>query len=219
MSGSRKAIWAVVGAVVVVSTIAGAGGMAMSLYANHRQKAQVEQAATAAATPKSDLARFAVGPLAALSTPVEAEMAPEYAFRDRTGTAVRFSAFEGKVVVVNLWAMWCAPCKAEMPTLQALAKAYEANEDLVVLPINVDATPEAAAEAKRFMAGHAPLPFYSDARFQLPFEFPGKGAIPQTILLDREGRIRAVKTGEADWSAPEARALIDAILAEGPKSE
>ena len=217
MSGSRKAIWAVVGAVVVVSTIAGAGGMAMSLYANHRQKAQVEQAATAAATPKSDLARFAVGPLAALSTPAQAEMAPEYAFRDRTGTAVRFSAFQGKVVVVNLWAMWCAPCKAEMPTLQALAKAYEANEDLVVLPINVDATPEAAAEARRFLDDHSPLPFYSDIRFQLPFEFPGKGAMPQTIILDRQGRIRATMAGEADWSSPQARALIDAVLAEGPQ--
>ena len=215
MSGSRKAIWAVVGAVVVISTIAGAGGMAMSLYANHRQKAQVEQAATAAATPKSDLARFAVGPLAALSTPAQAEMAPEYAFRDRTGTAVRFSAFQGKVVVVNLWAMWCTPCKAEMPTLQALAKAYEANEDLVVLPINVDATPEAAAEARRFLDDHAPLPFYSDTRFQLPFEFPGKGAMPQTIILDRQGRIRAVMKGETNWSGPEARALIDAVLAEG----
>jgi len=215
MSGSRKAIWAVIGAVVVVSTIAGAGGMAMSLYANHRQKAQVEQTTTAAAAPKSDLVRFAVGSLAALSTPAEAKSAPEYAFRDRTGTAVRFSAFRGKVLVVNLWAMWCAPCKAEMPTLQALAKAYEANEDLVVLPINVDATPEAAAEAKRFLADHAPLPFYSDAKFQLPFEFPGKGAMPQTIVLDRQGRIRAVMKGEADWSSPEARALIDAILAEG----
>ncbi|QCQ97663.1 TlpA disulfide reductase family protein [Brevundimonas sp. SGAir0440] len=215
MSGSRKAIWAVVGAVVVVSTIAGAGGMAMSLYANHRQKAQVEQTTTAAAAPKSNLARFAIGSLAALSTPAEAKSAPEYAFRDRTGTAVRFSAFQGKVVIVNLWAMWCAPCKAEMPTLQALAKAYETKEDLVVLPINVDATPEAAAEAKRFLADHAPLPFYSDAKFQLPFEFPGKGAMPQTIVLDRQGRIRAVMKGEADWSSPEARALIDAILAEG----
>ena len=43
--------------------------------------------------------------------------------------------------------------------------------------------------------------------------------MPQTILLDREGRIRAVKTGEADWSGPEARALIDALLAEGPKPQ
>lgn len=217
MSGSRKAIWAVVGAVVVISTIAGAGGMAMSLYANHRQKAQMQEAATAAATPKSDLARFAAGPLAALSTPARAETAPEYAFRDRTGTAVRFSAFRGKVVVVNLWAMWCAPCKAEMPTLQALAKAYAANPDLIVLPINVDATPEAAAEARRFLDDHAPLPFYSDIRFQLPFEFPAKGAMPQTIVLDRQGRIRAAMAGEADWSSPQARALIDAVLAEGPQ--
>ena len=190
----------------------------MSLYANHRQKAQVEQAATAAATPKSDLARYAVGPLAALATPAKAEMAPEYAFRDRTGTAVRFSAFQGKVVVVNLWAMWCAPCKAEMPTLQALAKAYASNEDLVVLPINVDATPEAAAEARRFLDAHAPLPFYSDIRFQLPFEFPGKGAMPQTIILDRQGRVRATMAGEADWSSPQARTLIDAVLAEGAQA-
>lgn len=219
MSGSRKAIWAIIGAAVVVSTLAGVGGMAMSLYANHRRSAQVQEAANTNAAPKSDLARFAVGPLAGLTTPTDPVPAPEYAFRDRTGTAVRFSAFHGKVVVVNLWAMWCAPCKAEMPTLQALARAYAANEDLVVLPINVDATPDAAAQAKRFLDDHAPLPFYSDARFQLPFAFPGKGAMPQTILLDREGRIRAVKTGEADWSGPEARALIDALLAEGPRSE
>ena len=213
MSGSRKAIWAVVGAVVVVSTIAGAGGMAMSLYANHRQDAQVQEAETASAAPKSDLSRFAVGPLAALAVPPQAEPAPEYAFRDRTGTAVRFSAFEGKVVVVNLWAMWCAPCKTEMPTLAALARAYQ-GRDLTVLPINVDATPEAVQAAGRFLQDQRPLPLYNDIRFQLPFEFAGAGRMPQTILLDRQGRIRAWQVGEADWAGPEARALIDALLAE-----
>ena len=119
MSGSRKAIWAVVGALVLFSTLAGAGGLAMSLYANHRQKAQPQTTPVA----KSDLARFAVGPLAALQTPSELKPAPEYMFRDRNGTAVRFSTFEGKVVVVNLWAMWCAPCRTEMPTLAQLARS------------------------------------------------------------------------------------------------
>ncbi|KAK0360586.1 hypothetical protein LTR94_026746, partial [Friedmanniomyces endolithicus] len=121
----------------------------------------------------------------------------------------------GKVVVVNLWAMWCAPCRTEMPTLANLARSYQANEDLIVLPINVDATAEAQAQAKAFIDEHAPLPFYSDNRFQLPFELPGKGKMPQTVLLDRQGRIRAVMVGEADWNSPEAHRLIDALLAEG----
>ncbi|MDQ1154700.1 TlpA disulfide reductase family protein [Brevundimonas sp. SORGH_AS_0993] len=218
MSGSRKAIWAVVGAIVLVSTIAGAGGMAISLYANHRQAAQaptapaIDKAGDAAAP--SDLTRFAVGAMARLQTPAEPKPAPGYVFRDRTGTAVRFQAFEGRVTVVNLWAMWCAPCRAEMPTLAALARSYEANPDLIVLPINVDATPDGVTQAKTFIDAHAPLPFYNDVRFQLPFEFPGKGMMPQTIILDRQGRIRASLAGDADWNSAQARALIDALLAE-----
>ena len=122
MSGSRKAIWAGIGAIVLISTVAGAWGMAMSLYANHRQDTQASEAAKTAEAPKSELSRYAVGPLAALQTPAELKPAPEYMFRDRNGTAVRFDAFRGKVVVVNLWAMWCAPCREEMPTLAALAR-------------------------------------------------------------------------------------------------
>lgn len=212
MKGSRKAIWAVVGAVVAISVVAGVGGVAMSLYASHRRDAQPSDAPPAA---KSDLARFAVGPLERLETPAEAKPAPNYVFRDRNGTAVRFSTFRGKVVVVNLWAMWCAPCRTEMPTLARLAQSYQSNEDLIVLPINVDATQDALAEARRFIDAHEPLPLYSDIRFQLPFEFPGKGAMPRTVFLDREGRIRAIFAGEADWNSPQAHALIDALLAEG----
>lgn len=215
MSGSRKAIWAVVGGLVLVGTLAGAGGVAMSLYANHRRTAQEQPADPAASAQKSDLARFAVGPLAALETPADTPPAPDYVFRDAHGTAVRFAAFRGKVAVVNLWAMWCAPCRQEMPTLAALARRYSDREDMIVVPVNVDATPEGVAQAKAFLDEHRPLPFYGDTRFQLPFEFPGKGKMPQTILLDREGRIRAALSGEADWDGPEARALIDALLAEG----
>ena len=205
MSGSKTAIWIVAGVLLA----AGAGGAAL-LYA---RPAQVSKASAPADAPKSELARFATGSLASLQTPAALTVATDHVFKDRAGADVRFADFRGKVVVVNLWAMWCAPCRTEMPTLAALATAYE-GKDLVVLPVNVDNTPDALADATSFIDVHEPLPLYNDPKFQLPFEFPGKGKMPQTILLDRQGRIRAAFSGEADWASPEARALFDAVLAE-----
>ena len=208
MGGSK---WIAVVAGVVL--LAGAGGLTL-LYANKAGPFK-DSAPAAGVEAKSDLARFAVGPLASLQTPAVLTPAPDHVFKDAQGRDVRLADFRGRVVVVNLWAMWCAPCRAEMPTLAALARSYEADPDLIVLPINVDATPDGVAQAKAFIDAHAPLPFYNDIRFQLPFEFPGKGMMPQTILLDRQGRIRASLAGDADWNSAEARALIDALLAEG----
>jgi thiol-disulfide isomerase/thioredoxin len=162
---------------------------------------------------RSELARFATGSLTRLETPAETPMAPAYVFKTREGADATFAQFRGKVVVVNLWAMWCAPCRTEMPTLARLAEAY-AGRDLVVLPINVDATTDGLADARSFIDVHEPLPLYSDMKFQLPFELPGEGKMPQTVILDRKGRIRASFSGEADWASPEARALMDALLAE-----
>ena len=207
MSGSRKAIWAVVGAVVVVSTIAGAGGMAMSLYANHRQKAQVEQTTTGAAAPKSDLARFAVGSLAALSTPAEAKSAPEYAFRDRTGTAVRFSAFQGKVVVVNLWAMWCAPCKAEMPSLDAAAAALGDRAKVIAVSQDLDGRVKVDPYfAERRFARLQP---YTDPKLGLSLAYGAN--LPTTILYDADGRELWRVTGGLDWTGAKAKALLAEI--------
>ena len=115
--------------------------------------------------------------------------------------------------MVNLWAMWCAPCRTEMPTLANLARAYEGT-DLVVLPINVDAGDDKLAEVTSFIDVHEPLPLYRDPKFELPFQLPGKTMMPQTVVLDRQGRIRAWMAGEADWAGAEARALMDAVLAE-----
>ncbi|HYC68181.1 TlpA disulfide reductase family protein [Brevundimonas sp.] len=205
MKGSKAAGMAIAGA-LVIGMIVGAG----LLYAN---RDAFFKAAAPAPPARSELARFAKGSLTRLETPAALATAPDYVFKTRDGADARFADFRGKVVVVNLWAMWCAPCRTEMPTLARLAEAY-VGTDLVVLPINVDATEDGLADARSFIDVHEPLPLYSDMKFQLPFELPGEGKMPQTVLLDRQGRIRAHFSGEADWASPEARALIDALLAE-----
>lgn len=200
-----KAVLGVAAGVLLIGAI---GGAAL-LYA----KPDGIDKAPASVAAKSGLARFARGSIASLETPAALESAPAYVFKTRDGADARLSDFRGKVVVVNVWAMWCLPCRTEMPTLARLAEAY-AGRDLVVLPVNVDNDVDKIADATSFIDVHEPLPLYSDPKFQLPFELPGKGKMPQTVLLDRQGRIRAHFSGEADWASPEARALIDALLAE-----
>ncbi len=205
MKGSKAAGIAIAGGLLAGALIG--GGL---VYVN--RDAFFKGAASEPAA-RSELARFATGSLTRLETPAETPMAPAYVFKTRDGADATFAQFRGKVVVVNLWAMWCAPCRTEMPTLARLAEAY-AGRDLVVLPINVDATTDGLADARSFIDVHEPLPLYSDMKFQLPFELPGEGKMPQTVILDRKGRIRASFSGEADWASPEARALMDALLAE-----
>ncbi|WP_439478792.1 TlpA family protein disulfide reductase [Brevundimonas sp.] len=205
MKGSKTAGIAIAAA-LAAGMIVGAG----LLYANRDAFFKV---ATPEPAAKSALARFAIGSLTRLETLAATPMAPDYVFRTRDGADARFADFRGKVVVVNIWAMWCAPCRTEMPTLARLDEAYPDTE-LMVLPINVDATADGLADARSFIDVHEPLPLYSDMKFQLPFLLPQQEKMPQTVLLDRRGRIRASFAGEADWASPEARALIDALLAE-----
>lgn len=201
MSGSKRTLAGVATAVLLIGAI---GGVAL-LYANRDGGGKV--------SASSDLAVYARGSLSKLLTPAPTP-APDYVFKDAEGRDVRFADFKGKVAMVNLWATWCAPCKIEMPTLAALAEHYKGRDDFAVVTISMDVD-KAVPEARAFIADHAPLAYYADPKFQLPFEFPGKGAMPQTILLDRRGNVRAVLTGEADWASAEAKALVEALLAEG----
>ncbi|WP_447910957.1 TlpA family protein disulfide reductase [Brevundimonas bullata] len=201
MSGSKRTLAGVATAVLLIGAI---GGVAL-LYANRDGGGKV--------SASSALSVYAKGSLSKLLTPAPTP-APDYVFKDAEGRDVRFADFKGRVAVVNLWATWCAPCKIEMPTLAALAEHYKDRDDFAVVTISMDVD-KAVPEARAFIADHAPLAYYADPKFQLPFEFPGKGAMPQTILLDRRGNVRAVLTGEADWASAEAKALVEALLAEG----
>lgn len=137
---------------------------------------------------------------------------PAATFVDASGKVMRISDLKGQVLVVNLWATWCGPCVKEMPTLAALQKAYE-GKPVKVVAISIDAAKD-TDKAKAFIAGHAPLAFYQDSTLELPFAFkPPAPGFPTTILFDKAGQERGRLSGDADWSTPEARAVIDRLLA------
>ncbi len=131
--------------------------------------------------------------------------------RDAAGAETSLAALRGEVLVVNLWATWCAPCMEEMPTLGALQRRYAGR--LRVIPVSVDS--EADKErARRELArlGQASLPFFIDISRGVLFDLEAAG-MPTTIIYDSEGRERARLAGGADWGGEDAAALMDAVLA------
>ncbi len=141
------------------------------------------------------------------------EPAPLTPFKDAAGKDVTLADFRGKVVVLNLWATWCAPCRKEMPTLAALA-ALEASKPVVVLPVSMDTAGKTDA-AKAFIAQHSPLTFHQDAGTALPFALkPPAPGFPTTVVFDKSGRERARVAGELDWSGARVRRVLDALAAE-----
>jgi thiol-disulfide isomerase/thioredoxin len=167
------------------------------------------KAPAALASPSAGAwAKYAKGGMSKLEVAARPSKLADLAFNDADGKPVDVARFRGKVVVVNLWATWCAPCVIEMPTLAALQRAYP--DDVVVLAVSMD-TLERIPNARDFLGVHEPLALYHDPRFALPSALGIKG-LPGTVLYDREGREVARVMGEADWVSPEARALLDALV-------
>ncbi|CAH2600556.1 Thiol:disulfide oxidoreductase TlpA [Rhodovastum atsumiense] len=125
---------------------------------------------------------------------------------DEAGVAHGLDSFAGKGVVLNLWATWCVPCVAEMPSLAALARRV-AGEGILVVAASSD---RGGAEAvTRFFARHRieGLPVWLDPKGEAGRAWGTRG-IPTTIILDRAGRERARLEGSADWASDAAVAEI-----------
>jgi thiol-disulfide isomerase/thioredoxin len=123
---------------------------------------------------------------------------------------VTLADFEGKVLLVNFWATWCAPCREEMPSIAALGEAF-APEDFVVITIATGRNPAPAIEKFLGEVGLEEMPVYTDLKQQLAREM-GVMGLPVTILIDREGQEVARLTGGADWNSESARAIIAAMI-------
>lgn len=171
---------------------------------------------SASIKPKSeaDLRQFAKGELVKLVVPSSPTPAPTAGFTDAAGKPMTLADFRGQIVVVNLWASWCAPCKLEMPTLARLQAAYQ-TQPVQVVAISVDRDADLNL-AKADIAANAPLKLYRDPGYKFAFGLkPTAAGFPTTIIFDKQGRERARLSGGADWNGKEARALVEALLREG----
>ena len=136
--------------------------------------------------------------------------APDFTRQDLAGHALRLSAFRGKVVLVNFWATWCAPCQVEMPVFSAWQRQY-GPQGFAIVGISMD---DDAADARRAVQ-RLKLPYpnaMGDARLGL--RYGGVLGLPLTFLIDRNGVVRARFQGETDVKTIEKR--LQALLAEAP---
>ncbi len=151
------------------------------------------------------------GEMARLTVHAEPRPRAQTAFTDAEGAQRRLADYEGKVVLVNFWATWCPPCLKEMPSIDRLAAALEGPE-FEVLAISTDRGD--IAKPTRWFAenGIAHLEVLHDPRSALAREVALIGQ-PTTLILDREGREIARFIGEAEWDSPQAKALIEGVIA------
>lgn len=164
-----------------------------------------------AGASKPDYSQFSRGAMTKLSVLEDPPAQPDRVLRDSEGRARRLGEFRGQVVLVNLWATWCAPCVAELPTLGALDRAYE-GRGFRVIPVSLDGEAEAVQSRARLdeLSGGG-LPYLLDPTRRIQFDVQARG-LPVSILYDRQGREVARVSGDVDWTSADARALIDFAL-------
>jgi thiol-disulfide isomerase/thioredoxin len=158
---------------------------------------------------------LAVAPLPAWAfnfAPTEPKPAPELTFLDAHGNQLSLADFRGKVVILNLWATWCAPCRREMPSLDRLQAAH-GGDGLLVLPLSLDRGEMDKIETFYEEVGLPNLGMYHDPKAAADRAFGAYG-LPTTIVIDREGREIGRLLGPAEWDSDEALALVQAVLAE-----
>lgn len=161
------------------------------------------------ATP-GPLDSFARGSMSGFRTVSEAPEQPRATLMTATGEEITLADKRGKILLVNFWATWCAPCIVEMPYLDELQARY-GSEDFEVVAISMDQRMEDAAE---FYAanGLENLALYHDQSFRSAFAAGARG-LPLTVLYDRQGLEIGRLDGDAEWASEDAFALIEAAIA------
>jgi peroxiredoxin len=140
--------------------------------------------------------------------------APNFAFPDLNGQQISLSDHRGKVVVVNIWATWCPPCKQEMPSMQKLYERFK-GENFEILAVSIDSTGrEAVAPFMRTM--NLTFPALLDPKGSIGSLY-GLIGVPESFIIDKEGIVVEKIIGPIDWATPKVFLFFQDLINK-PKS-
>ncbi|UCC81471.1 MAG: TlpA family protein disulfide reductase [Gemmatimonadota bacterium] len=139
------------------------------------------------------------------------DQVPEYSAPSLTGEEVAFADHLGEVVLINVWATWCGPCRVEMPPIQNIYSRFN-EQGFTVLAVSIDTGPgyrEKVDEFVREFELDFPILLDPESRIGRVLQTVG---VPETFVLDREGRIIKRLIGATDWDSEANQALIRELL-------
>lgn len=188
--------------------------VAVGLYWFNGGTGKVESPEVAAPADASgagpSLKAYAKGPLAALLVHEPARDIPPFSFRNGEGKEISLADFRGRVVLLNLWATWCAPCRKEMPDLARLQRDM-GGPGFEVVALSLDRKGAEASAAFLKETGADNLALYTDQESKALAAVNALG-LPATLLVNRDGKEAARLLGPADWASEEAKSIIRELM-------
>src|ERR1700729_2533527 len=195
-----------IGTVIGFAGVYGIGGL--------KRNASGDPACRPAVGLAQKLAPLAHGGVAGLTMATAPLRRPDLAFAGAGGKPRKLSDWRGGIVLVNLWATWCVPCRKEMPALESLETKL-GGKDFEVVAINIDTRDP--AKPKNFLkdANLTRLGYFTDQKAKVFQDLKSIGralGMPTSILVDGQGCEIATIAGPADWASDDAVKLIKAAL-------
>lgn len=142
----------------------------------------------------------------------EQRAAPDFVLPDLNGQVVRLSQLRGKVVLLNVWATWCPPCRKEMPTMEALYQKMK-DTDFVMLAASQDVDGKNTV-APYLQEGGLTFPVLLDVNGEIGKKYKVTG-YPETYIIDRQGNIVHHHIGYNDWSQPAVETALRRLADQG----
>tara|TARA_R110002020_G_scaffold198830_9_gene400142 strand:+ start:24804 stop:25478 length:675 start_codon:yes stop_codon:yes gene_type:complete len=218
-SRNRLSTATLIAIAIALGAVVGAAGIYWKASPSGNAPATESLAAAENTACKADpemlakLKPLAKGEVAAMGIREEPVVLPELGFVSEQGDAMTLADFAGQAMLVNLWATWCAPCRAEMPALSEL-QAELGDDGFKVLAINIDTGDVAKPKAFLDEIGVANLGLYRDASMDVFNTLKKEGlafGLPVTLIVGKDGCMIGAMNGPAEWASKDAKALVGAL--------